>query len=77
MIAEGLLEALHLLRFQLPFPRRRDEFGNVVGLAGAIETQRRRQMGIVGVFDLLFPGDLPRASSPAGGIFNLVTLLCR
>ncbi|MEI8172365.1 MAG: hypothetical protein WCH07_02640 [Deltaproteobacteria bacterium] len=64
VVPEGLLEALHLLRFQLPFSRRLNEFGNVVGLAGAIETQRRCQMRIVGPFDPLLPGNLPPRLQP-------------
>ena len=64
VVAEGLLEALHLLRFQLPFPRRLDEFGDVVGFAGAVEPQRRRQMRVVGPLDPLFPGDLPARLKP-------------
>jgi len=57
VIAEGLLEALQLLRFQLPFSRCGDEVGNRVNPAGPVETQGRGGMGIVGPLDPLSPGD--------------------
>ncbi len=77
MIPQGFLEEFDFMRFEFAAGGVLDQLLDGVRLAGGVEAEYRCKVRVIGIPDLLFPYDSPRAVNPAGGIFNRLTLLCR